>query len=121
MDTIDLIEKVEFDSVFTFEYSKRTGTKAASMEKQVDPETVKKRFEKLLKTVENCSKTKCDQYVGRTMDVLVESKDRDKGKLTGRLSNNYLVHFDGEESLIGNIINVKLTKAYGFYFEGEKC
>ncbi|MBQ7743205.1 MAG: tRNA (N6-isopentenyl adenosine(37)-C2)-methylthiotransferase MiaB [Lachnospiraceae bacterium] len=120
-ETIDLIEKVNFDSVFTFEYSKRTGTKAASMDNQVDAVIVKKRFDRLLKTVEKNSRYNSEKYVGRVMDVLVESKDRDMGKLTGRLSNNYLVHFEGDESLIGSIIDVKLMKACGFYFEGEKC
>ena len=120
-ETIDLIEKVNFDSVFTFEYSKRAGTKAASMDNQVDAVIVKKRFDRLLKTVEKNSRYNSEKYVGRVMDVLVESKDRDMGKLTGRLSNNYLVHFEGDESLIGSIIDVKLMKACGFYFEGEKC
>lgn len=120
-ETIDLIEKVNFDSVFTFEYSKRTGTKAASMDNQVDAVIVKKRFDRLLKTVEKNSRYNSEKYVGRVVDVLVESKDRDMGKLTGRLSNNYLVHFEGDESLIGSIIDVKLMKACGFYFEGEKC
>lgn len=120
-ETIDLIEKVNFDSVFTFEYSKRTGTKAASMDNQVDAVIVKKRFDRLLKTVEKNSRYNSEKYVGRVKDMLVESKDRDMGKLTGRLSNNYLVHFEGDESLIGSIIDVKLMKACGFYFEGEKC
>ena len=120
-DTIDIIEKIGFDSVFTFEYSKRSGTKAAEMKEQVDTKIIKKRFEKLLATVEKTSYKNCDKYVGKTMSVLVESKDRDFGKLTGRLSNNYIVHFAGDDSLIGKIINIRLVKSCGFYFEGEIC
>ncbi len=119
--TLSLVKEVKFDSVFTFEYSKRTGTKAASMENQVDEKVVKDRFERLLKEVESSSRTNIDRYIGRVIDVLVESKDREKGKLTGRLSNNYLVHFDGDESLVGKIVDVKLIKPFGFYFEGKLC
>ena len=120
-DTIDIIEKIGFDSVFTFEYSKRTGTPAAKMEGQVDINIVKKRFEKLLDVVEKTSYKNCDKYVGRTMSVLVESKNREQGRLTGRLSNNYIVHFNGSDDLIGKIIDIKLTKSCGFYFEGKIC
>ena len=120
-ETIDIINKVKFDSVFTFEYSKRTGTKAAEMEAQVSKEVVKNRFEKLLKVVEMASVTNANKYVGKVVDILVESKDRENGKLTGRTGNNYLVHFDSNENLIGKIINVKLKKSFGFYFEGEMC
>ncbi len=120
-DTIDLIKKVNFDSVFTFEYSKRNGTKAAEMTNQVNEETVKRRFNELLKVVEDCAGNNTDKYVGRVMDVLVESVDREENKLTGRLSNNYLVHFEGEDLLIGKIVKVKLIKSHGFYFEGEIC
>ena len=120
-DTIDLIKKVNFDSVFTFEYSKRNGTKAAEMINQVNEETVKRRFNELLKVVEDCAGSNTDKYVGRVMEVLVESVDREVNKLTGRLSNNYLVHFEGEDLLIGKIVKVKLIKSHGFYFEGEIC
>ena len=118
-DTISLIRKVEFDSVFTFEYSRRTGTKAAEMENQVPLEVVKERFSRLLKVVEECSGKNTTKYEGRVMDVLVESEDKISGKLTGRLGNNYLVHFDADTKYIGKIVSVKLVKSKGFYFEGE--
>ena len=118
-DTINLIKEVGYDSVFTFEYSKRTGTKAAEMDNQVPTDVVKDRFSRLLKVVEECSGNNTIKYEGRTMEVLVESEDKISGKLTGRLSNNYLVHFDADKKYIGEIINVKLIKSKGFYFEGE--
>ena len=120
-DTLNILEKVKFDSVFTFEYSKRSGTKAADMPNQINKDIVKERFKRLLMVVEQSSSENSNKYVGKVVDVLVEGRDKEKGKLTGRTSNNYLVHFDGDESLIGNIINVKLIKSFGFYFEGEKC
>ena len=118
-DTLKLINQVSYDAVFTFEYSKRTGTKAAEMDNQVPEDVVKERFKKLLKVVEENSGKNVDRYVGKVMDVLVESEDKISGKLTGRLSNNYLVHFNGSQNLIGKIINVKLVKGCKFYFEGE--
>ncbi len=118
-DTISLIKEIGYDAVFTFEYSKRTGTKAASMENQVPTNIVKDRFKILLDVVEECSGKNTKKYEGRTMDVLVEGIDKEKGKLTGRLSNNYLVHFEGDNNLIGTIVDVKLVKSKGFYFEGE--
>lgn len=118
-DTLSLINEVSYDSVFTFEYSKRTGTKAAEMDNQVPESVVKERFSRLLKIVELNSGKNTDKYVGRVMDVLVEDLDKVSGKLTGRLSNNYLVHFEGDKSLLGKIVNVKLLKSYKFYFEGE--
>ena len=119
LDTLSLVKEVNYDSVFTFEYSKRSGTKAAEMECQVPPDIVKERFSRLLKVVEECSGKNTLKYEGKIMDVLVESEDKISGKLTGRLSNNYLVHFDGKKDLIGKIVYVKLLKSKGFYFEGE--
>ena len=118
-DTISLIKEIGYDAVFTFEYSKRTGTKAASMENQVPINIVKDRFKILLDVVEECSGKNTKKYEGRIMDVLVEGIDKEKGKLTGRLSNNYLVHFEGDNNLIGKIVDVKLVKSKSFYFEGE--
>lgn len=118
-DTLSLINEVLYDAVFTFEYSKRTGTKAAEMENQVPENIVKSRFKRLLDAVEHSSGKNVEKYVGRVMDVLVEGEDKISGKLTGRLSNNYLVHFAGDKGLIGQIVNVKLVKSCKFYFEGE--
>ena len=118
-DTLSLINQVSYDAVFTFEYSKRTGTKAAEMTNQVPEDIVKERFKRLLKVVEDNSGRNVEKYVGRTMEVLVEAEDKVTGKLTGRLSNNYLVHFSGDKELIGKIIDIKLNKSCKFYFEGE--
>ena len=117
--TLSLINEVSYDAVFTFEYSKRTGTKAATMDNQIPENIVKDRFNRLLKVVENNSGKNVEKYVGRIMEVLVEGEDKINGKLTGRLSNNYLVHFNADKSLIGKIVNVKLVKSCKFYFEGE--
>ncbi|MCR5201986.1 MAG: tRNA (N6-isopentenyl adenosine(37)-C2)-methylthiotransferase MiaB [Lachnospiraceae bacterium] len=120
LETMDVIEKVRFNSVFTFQYSKRTGTPAAVMENQVEPSVVKDRFDRLLKLVQSISDENTKDQVGFTEKVLVEEKD-DKlpGYLTGRTDKNYLVHFEGCDNLIGNIVDVKIIESKGFYYIGE--
>ena len=120
MDTIDLIKKVDFDSVFTFVYSKRTGTKASTMENQIDEETKKDRFDRLLKTIEDMNKNRFSNLVGEVEEVLVEELDKVEGYVTGRLNNNILVHFKGNKDYIGSIKKVKLIESKGFYFMGEE-
>lgn len=122
LDTIDVVKKVNYDSCYTFIYSKRTGTPAAAMEDQVPNEVIKDRFGRLLKVVGEASKKNIDRYVGQTMEVLVESRnDHDDKMVTGRLTNNVLVHFPGGEDLIGKIISVVLKEAKGFYYIGERA
>ncbi len=120
-DTIDVIEKVSFDGAFTFIYSKRTGTPAASMEGQVPEEKVKVFFDRVLAKVQETSVKRAGLIEGKTMDVLVEDINRqDPALVTGRLSNNLNVHFPGDASLIGQIVPVKLKECKGFYYLGEK-
>ena len=117
-----LVRQVRYDSAFTFIYSKRTGTPAAAMEDQVPDDVVKDRFDRLLKEVQQISAEVCSVHQGTTQDVLVESvNDHDPSLVTGRMSNNLLVHFPGDESMIGKIVTVYLKEAKGFYYMGELC
>lgn len=119
-ETLDVIQKADYDNAFTFIYSKRTGTPAASMENQVSEEIVKERFKRLLKTVQDISAKKAAQSVGKTAYVLVEEKNsQEEGFVTGRTEQNYLVHFKGDVSLIGKIVPVKICESKGFYYYGE--
>ena len=121
-DTLDIVRQVRYDSAFTFIYSKRTGTPAAAMEDQVPDDVVKDRFDRLLKEVQQISAEVCSVHQGTTQDVLVESvNDHDPSLMTGRMSNNLLVHFPGDESMIGKIVTVYLKEAKGFYYMGELC
>ena len=120
MDTIDLIKKVNFDSVFTFVYSKRTGTKASTMENQIDEETKKHRFDRLLKVIDEMNKNRFSHYVGSVREVLIEDLDKVDGFVTGRLNNNILVHFKSSKDNIGKIKKVKILESKGFYFMGEE-
>lgn len=120
-DTMDVVEQVEYDSAFTFIYSKRTGTPAAAMEDQVPEEVVKERFDRLLKKVQEISARKAAADEGRTEDVLVEEINKqDSSLVSGRTSKNYVVHFPGDASLIGTIVPVKLCESKGFYYIGRR-
>ncbi len=121
LETMDVVEKVRYDSAFTFIYSKRTGTPAASMENQVPAADVKNRFDRLLKQVQRISTEMSSKDTGKVLDVLVEGVDeKNKELLTGRLSNNVMVHFPGDPSLIGTIVSVKLEQSKGFYYMGVR-
>lgn len=121
LETMDVVKKVRYDSAFTFIYSKRTGTPAAAMENQVPEDVVKDRFDRLLKEVQSISAEVCSVYEGTTQSVLVEAvNDHDPALVTGRLSNNILVHFPGEKELIGKIVSVRLDACKGFYYIGTR-
>ncbi|MGL5260112.1 MAG: tRNA (N6-isopentenyl adenosine(37)-C2)-methylthiotransferase MiaB [Lachnospiraceae bacterium] len=120
-DTIDVIKQVQFENAFTFIYSKRTGTPAAAMENQIPEDVVKKEFDHVLEEVQKNAREKTGAYVGKTMDVLVEEvNEHDDTLVTGKLSNNTTVHFNGTKELIGQIIPVTLIEAKGFYYIGKR-
>lgn len=119
-DTIDVVNKAQFDNAFTFIYSKRTGTPAAGFPDQVPESEVKENFDRLLKVVQETARKQSEKLTGRTEEVLVEGiNEHDNSLLTGRLSNNTLVHFKGDEKLIGSIVRVSLDECHGFYFMGQ--
>ena len=116
-ETLDVVRRVRYDSAFTFIYSKRTGTPAAAMEDQVPEDVVKDRFDRLLKEVQDIAAQVVKRDEGTVQKVLVEEMDtHEPGYVTGRLSNNTVVHFQGDASLIGQIVDVSLDEARGFYF-----
>ncbi|MBQ6230059.1 MAG: tRNA (N6-isopentenyl adenosine(37)-C2)-methylthiotransferase MiaB [Eubacterium sp.] len=119
LETMDLVDKVGFDQVFTFEYSIRTGTPAATME-QVPADVVKERFDRLLKLVNTKARAKVGLFKDEVVEVLVEDIDtHDETMVSGRMNNNTTVHFKGGAELIGQYVNVKLTTEKGFYYIGE--
>lgn len=119
-ETLDVIRKVRYDSVYSFIYSKRTGTPAAAMENQVSEDVVKERFDRMLQLIQTISKEITDERVGQTVEVLMEEKnDHDESMITGRMSNNTVVHCKGTDDLIGSLCQVKLVESKGFYYMGE--
>lgn len=120
-ETMDVVEKVGYDSAFTFIYSKRTGTPAAAMEDQVPEDVVKERFDRLLTRVQEIASQKAEKYTGSIQKILVENvNEQDDSLVTGRMDNNSVVHFPGGADLIGKIVPVKLTECRGFYYIGER-
>lgn len=120
LDTLDVVRKVQYDSAFTFIYSKRSGTPAAKMENQIDEKVVKDRFDRLLKEVQKSSRVNSRRLEGKIEKVLIESENTHlQGYVTGRLSNNTIVHLKGGKRLIGHIVEVKLEKSKGFYYMGH--
>lgn len=121
-DTLSLIREVGYDSVFTFIYSKRTGTPAAAMPDQIEDEVVHERFNRLLDVVRETGEKACSRFEGRTMDVLVEEVNkRTPDLVTGRISNNLIVHFPGTAADVGKIIPVHLDDCRGFYYFGSRA
>ncbi len=121
LETLDLVKKVRYDSAFTFLYSRRTGTPAAAMEDQVLPDVAQERFDRLLCTVQEIAREQCARYEGTVQEALVESvSGQDAGMVTGRMDSNLLVHFPGDEALIGTYTNVRLKACKGFYYLGER-
>ncbi len=119
-ETIDMVKQVKYENAFTFIYSRRTGTPAAAMENRVPEETVKEGFDKLLKIVQDTARERVALLQGQVHTALVEEKnEQDTSLMTGRLSNNTIVHFPGDDSLIGKIVDVRLEECHGFYYVGE--
>lgn len=119
-ETLDVVKKAKYDSAFTFIYSKRSGTPAAEMPDQVPDDIVKDRFDRLLNVVNEISREKTLQLEHTVQSVLVEEENaKISGYVSGRLSNNSVVHFEGDTELIGKIVDVNLKEAKGFYYMGE--
>ena len=107
--TLDLVEAVNYASAFTFKYSRRPGTPAASLSGQVD-ETVKaERLERLNTLIERQRQAFNAVQVGKTLSVLIDRKGRYKGQIGGRSPYLQAVHLDGPERLIGQIVPVKIV------------
>lgn len=120
-ETLDVIRRVKYDNAFTFIYSKRTGTPAAAMENQVPKEQVKEAFDRVLKLVQETAREQACKVQGQVQEVLVEElNENQEGFVTGRLSNNLLVHFPGDASLIGQLLQVSLDECHGFYYMGHR-
>lgn len=118
-ETLDLVKQVEFDSAFTFLYSIREGTKAATMESQIDDKVKHDRFQRLSDTLNEISLRNNEKLIGEVFEILVEDISKNNPEvLTGRTRTNKLVHFKGSEDLIGSIVKVKIETVKTFTLEG---
>lgn len=120
LDTLDVVEKVEFDAAFTFIYSIRKGTIAETMPDHIPEDVKKDRFNRLLKVVNKISAEKNSAYHNRIVEVLVEGQSKkNTSKLMGRTRENKLVNFSGNAK-IGDIVLVKITDPKSFSLNGEQ-
>lgn len=117
--TLDLVRRVGYMQLFTFIYSRRTGTKAALMP---DPVTHKEKADRMARLLAVQDQIACDlvaEQVGGTQRVLVEGHGREEGALSGRLANNLVVEFAGPEALVGEYATVHFTGSRGTILKGE--
>ena len=119
-DTLDVVEKVCFEQVFMFIYSRRVGTPADKMEHQV-PEAIKhERFNRLKELVESQIELNNKKFVGTKQKVLVEGKSKtNENMLTGRTDTNKVVNFEGPDELIGKMVDLKIASEHMWYLKGE--
>ncbi|MDU5372908.1 tRNA (N6-isopentenyl adenosine(37)-C2)-methylthiotransferase MiaB [Anaerococcus vaginalis] len=118
-ETLDVCRKVGFDTAFTFKYSPRPKTKAAKLD-PIDDKIVQDRFDRLLDTLYPIFNEKNKEYVGKVVEVLLESESKNnKNVLTGRTDTFKLVHVKADKNLIGQIVKVKITDNTSFTISGE--
>lgn len=119
-ETLSLVEQIEYDNLFTFIYSKRSGTPAAEMENQIPPDIQQRRFNRLLEVQTPICKKKNLVYEGKTVKVFVETISKtDKTMLSGHTESGKKVDFSGDPKYIGQIVDVEITKAKTWFLQGK--
>ena len=121
-ETLSLVDIVKYESAFTFIYSPRRGTPAAKIQDNVSYKDKSRRFQELVKHLEVNIEKDSNSYVGGVYKVLVDGVSKtDEHMLSGYTESNKLVHFKGDESLVGKIINVKILESHTYSLIGEIC
>ncbi len=118
-DSLTLMKKVKYDGAFTFVYSKRSGTKAYSMDGHISEDVKKERIVKLVALQNEVNKKLAKKYVGKTVEVLVDEFNTECGYYMGRDERGKAIHFSSEKDIVGEFVNVKITKANGISIYGE--
>ena len=118
--TLDLMEKVRFDTLFSFQYSERPGTAAAGLDGKVSPGEKRRRLIELQALQDRHAQEKNDRLVGRTVEVLVDGTSRNAARdVTGRTRSNKIVNFTGARDLVGKTVQVRIVKAFLHSLRGE--
>ena len=119
-DTMQVVEEVGYTSAFTFVYSKRTGTPAATMEEQVDEEVAKDRFNRLLALVNQKAAESLSRYQDQTVEVLLEEVSKgNPNVLSGRTDTGILVNLEAPASMIGEYVQAHIKQCKSHYLVGE--
>mgnify|MGYP002625850146 CR=1 FL=1 len=118
--TLDIVRRVKYDNIYSFIYSKRSGTPAATMADGTSEEEKGRRMRKLLEVQREVSTEHYKRFVGRTMRVLAEDRAKKKeGWLTGKSSEFIIVEFEGDSSLIGQFVDVEITGSMNWAVTGK--
>lgn len=119
-DTVKLIKQVEYDNIYSFIYSKRSGTKASMIEDRTPEEVKSHRLRELLEVQREISNRHYRRFIGKTMRVLADGKSKKReGFLTGKSNEFIIAEFKGDESLIGQFVNIKVTDSMNWAVTGE--
>ena len=119
-DTLEVVEKVGFEQVYMFIYSRRVGTPGDKMQNQIPEDIKHKRFDKLKVLVESQIEENNKKYIGTTQKILVEGESKNNSNmLSGRTESNKVVIFEGSKELIDKIINIKIISQHMWYLKGE--
>ena len=119
-DTVKLIKQVEYDNIYSFIYSKRSGTKASMIEDRTPEEVKSHRLRELLEVQREISDRHYRRFIGKTMRVLADGKSKKReGFLTGKSNEFIIAEFKGDESLIGQFVNIKVTDYMNWAVTGE--
>lgn len=120
LETMRLLDEVKYDAAFTYLYSKRTGTPAATFEEQVSEDEKHERIKRLLEVLNPSITEKLSHYKDQVVELLVENFAKSSNeKLMGRTRNNMTVTFEGQPELIGKLVTVKITQPKNFSLHGE--
>ncbi len=119
-ETLSILKEVEYDTIFSFIYSKREGTPAAKMEDCLSDEEKHRNFDRMLEVQNEISKRKNDKYKGKIEKVLVEGQSKtDADALTGRTEGGKVVNFKGSDNLVGELVDVRITSCQTWSLFGE--
>ena len=119
LQTEALVKEVDFASAFTFVYSPRQGTKAATMENQIAADVQKERITRLVDLVNSLTRKKSEKYLGKTIEILCEDFDEKKGLYLGRDEFGRMGYFTCDRNVVGEFVNLKVTRANGISLFGE--
>ena len=119
-DTLDVVRKVNFEQIYMFIYSRRKGTPADRMENQIPEEIKHKRFDRLKELFEQQVEDNNKKYIGTNHKILVEGVSKNnKEMLTGRTNSNKVVIFEGDKSLIGQVLDIQIISEHKWYLKGK--
>ena len=118
LQTLSLVKEADFSSAFTFVYSPRTGTKAAQMEGRIPEEVSKERIMRLVDAVNENTRLKSLEYVGKVTEILCEDYDEKKGLYLGRNEAGRMGYFASEKNVIGEFVDLRVERANGISLFG---